>query len=88
MRTDDHIKWEAMKKLKTLLLGDPSASKLGRSLVSGVQMLSDEKEWAASLSDAFAGKAVATLAKRASALWRFNGLNQMVWEQQLTQQNR
>ena len=72
IKTDDHIKFEALKKLKTIILADPSSSKLGRSLVSGVQMLTDESEWAASFADAFAGKAVATLAKRAASLWRFN----------------
>ena len=72
VKTDDHILWEAMKKLKTILLSDPAATKLGRSLVSGVSLLSDEAEWSRSLSDAFAGKAVATLAKRSSALWRFH----------------
>ena len=34
--------------------------------------MTDEAEWSRSLSDAFAGKAVATLAKRSSALWRFH----------------
>ena len=72
MAANDHVHWEAMKKFKTLLLSDPAATKLGRSLVSGVSLLTDEAEWSRSLSDAFAGKAVATLAKRSSALWRFH----------------
>ena len=72
IKTDDHIKFEALRKLMTLILDDPSSSKLGRSLVSGVQMLTGENEWAASFADASAGKAVATLAKRAASLWRFN----------------
>lgn len=72
IKTDDHLKFEALKKLKTIILADPSSSKLGRSLVCGVQMLTDETELAASFADAFAGKAVATLAKRAASLWRFN----------------
>ena len=72
VKTDDHVLWEAMKKLKTILLSDPAATKLGRSLVSGVSLLTDEAEWSRSLSDAFAGKAVATLAKRSAALWRFH----------------
>ena len=72
VKTDDHVHWESMKKFKTLLLSDPGATKLGRSLVSGVSLLTDEAEWSRSLSDAFAGKAVATMAKRSSALWRFH----------------
>ena len=72
VKTDDHVHWEALKKFKTLLLCDPAATKLGRSLVSGVSLLTDEADWSHSLSDAFAGKAVATLAKRSSALWRFH----------------
>ena len=79
VKTDDHVKWEAMKKLKTLLLADPAMSKLGRSLVSGVQLLTSEAEWATSLSDAFAGKAVATLAKRASSLWKVQHLDGRSW---------
>ena len=72
VKTDDHVHWEALKKFKTLLLCDPAAAELGRSLVSGVSLLTDEAEWSRSLSDAFAGKAVATLAKKSSALWRFH----------------
>ena len=72
VETDDHVLWEAMKKLKIVLLSDPAATKLGRSLVSGVSVLTDEAEWSRLLSDAFAGEAVATLAKRSSALWRFH----------------
>ena len=72
VKTDDHVLWEALKKLKAILLCDASATKLGRSLVSGVSMLTEEAEWSRSLSDAFAGKAVATVAKRASTLWRFH----------------
>ena len=72
VKTDDQVKWGALRKLKALILVDPQASKLGRSLVSGVKLLSAESEWEASFADAFQGKSVATLAKRSGALWRFN----------------
>lgn len=72
VKTDDQVKWGALRKLKTLILVDPQASKVGRSLVSGVKLLSAESEWEASFADAFQGKSVATLAKRSGALWRFN----------------
>lgn len=72
VKTDDQIKWQALRKLKTLVLIDPSMSKLGRSLVSGVRIFTAESDWEASFSDAFQGKSVATVAKRAGALWRFN----------------
>ena len=35
VQTDDQIKWQALRKLKNIILQDPSMSKLGRSLVTG-----------------------------------------------------
>ena len=72
VKTDDQIKWEASRKLKTIVLIDPSASKLGRSLMSGVRVFTTETNWETSFADAFEGKSVATLAKRAGSLWRFS----------------
>ncbi|CAL1145547.1 unnamed protein product [Cladocopium goreaui] len=72
VKTDDHVHWEAMKKFKALLLGDPAATKLGRYLAAGVSLLTDEAGWSQFINDAFAGIEVATLAKRATTLWRFH----------------
>ena len=72
LKSDDQVRWEAMRKLKTLVLADPEASKLGTCLVSAVKLFTPESHWESSFSDAFHGKAVATLAKRAAALWRFS----------------
>lgn len=72
VKSEDQIQYEAFRKLKVILLSDPTASKLGRSLVSSARLFEPESNWESSFSDAFAGKAVATLAKRASSLWRFH----------------
>ena len=72
VQTDDQVKWQALRKLKNIILQDPSMSKLGRSLVTGVRLFTTEPEWEASFSDAFQGKSVATLAKRAGSLWKFS----------------
>lgn len=72
IKTDDQVLWEALRKLKTIILAEPSATKLGRSLMSSVERRAPEVEWEQSFSDAFHGKSVATLTKRAAALWRFS----------------
>ena len=72
VQTDDQVRWQALRKLKTIILMDPSASKLGRTMTQGVRMFTSETDWEASFTDAFQGKSTATLAKRAGALWRYN----------------
>lgn len=72
VKTDDQIRWQALRKIKTIVLFDPMASKLGRTLMNGVKMFTTESEWEASFADAFQGKSTATLAKRAGALWRYS----------------
>ena len=37
VKTDDQIRWQSLRKLKTIVLTDPMASKLGRTLVNGVK---------------------------------------------------
>ena len=72
VRTDDQVRWQALRKLKTIILSNPMSSKLGRAMTRGVRLVTAETEWEASFSDAFQGKSMATLAKRAGALWRYN----------------
>ena len=45
VQTDDQIRWQALRKLKTIVLQDPSMSKLGRSLISGVRLFTRESDW-------------------------------------------
>ena len=71
MKTDDQVKWEALKKFKAIVLDDPDGSKLGRCLVSAVRFLQSEQQWECSFNDAFEGKSTATLVKRSASLWRF-----------------
>ena len=39
IQTDDHARWEALRKLKTLVLINPASSELGRTLVAGAALL-------------------------------------------------
>ena len=71
-KTDDRLKWQALRKLKAIVLQDPGMSKLGRNLISGVRLFTAEENWENSFSDCFQGKSVATLCKRAGALWRYS----------------
>ena len=72
VKTDDQLKWQALRKLKTIVLQDPGMSKLGRNLVSSVRLFTTEENWENSFSDCFQGKSAATLCKRAGALWRYS----------------
>lgn len=71
IKTDDQVRWEALRKLKMILLTVPSATRLGKLLISGANRLCGEAELSTSFCDAFSGKSTATLAKRSSSLWRF-----------------
>ena len=72
IKIDYHIKFEAVERLWMFIFNDPSSSKRGWDLVSRVQMLTDENEWAALFAEAFIVKAEATWAKRVASSWRFN----------------
>lgn len=71
VQSDDSVRFEALRKIKTLTLLDPPASELGRHLIAEAAILSDPERLQKSFSDTFAIKSTATLAKRASSFWRF-----------------
>ena len=65
---DDELRAGALKRLKVLVLLDPEATQLGLSLLQKTMALKDDDDIRQSLSDAFRGKASATLQKRALSL--------------------
>ena len=71
IRTDDHARWEALRKLKMLILLNPSSTELGRTLVASATLLRSDDQLGSSIIDSFSAKATGTLVKRAGALWRY-----------------
>ncbi|CAE7537200.1 unnamed protein product, partial [Symbiodinium necroappetens] len=69
--SEEQIRAAALKRLKLLVCLDPTASKLGVSLLDQMQNLCDDETIARSISDAFRAKASQTLIKRAGSLERF-----------------
>ena len=69
---DDASRWEALRKIKVVVMCDPAASPLGRSLLADAKTLCSEDELRNTFMDVFASKATATLVKRASSIWRFS----------------
>ena len=69
--SEEQIRAAALKRLKLLVCLDPTASKLGMSLLDQMQNLCDDETVARSISDAFRAKASQTLIKRAGSLERF-----------------
>ena len=70
-KSDDALLTSALKKLRNLVLFWPEDSRLGRTLLSSAGAVVGEDVLQQSLKDCFAGKAVATLVKRASDFTRF-----------------
>ena len=70
-KSDDALLTSALKKLRNLVLFWPEDSRLGRTLLSSAGAVVGEDVLQQSLRDCFAGKAVATLVKRASDFTRF-----------------
>ena len=70
IKTDDQLRWEALRKLKMIILASPSSTQLWRLLISSSNRLCDDSELSKSFCDAFSGKSTATLTKRSAALWR------------------
>ena len=70
-KSDDAVRFEALRKIKVLTLLEPAASSFGRNLVADAALLSDDSELQKSFTDAFANKSTATLAKRTASYWRF-----------------
>ena len=71
IHTEDHARFEALRKIKVLVLINPSTSELGRTLIAGAALLRSDQQLGSSIIDSFASKATGTLVKRAGALWRF-----------------
>ncbi|CAE7032457.1 unnamed protein product [Symbiodinium sp. CCMP2592] len=69
-RSDEDERNHALKKLKAVVLLDPLATALGKSLVQKTGALETEEIIAASFSDAFSSKSAGTLTKRAGSLQR------------------
>ncbi|CAE7578571.1 unnamed protein product [Symbiodinium sp. CCMP2592] len=70
-RSDEDLRVHALARIRTLVMLDPLASKLGRSLASDVENLATEEEISSSFSHAFASKAASTIHKRAGSLCKF-----------------
>ena len=69
-RTDEDERNHALKKLKAVVLLDPLAPALGKSLVQQTGALETEEVISSSFCDAFSSKAAGTLTKRAGSLQR------------------
>jgi len=69
--SEEQIRAAALKRLKVLVCLDPTASKLGMSLLDHLHNLCDDDVIIRSISDAFRAKASQTLIKRAGSLERF-----------------
>ncbi|OLP75773.1 hypothetical protein AK812_SmicGene44378 [Symbiodinium microadriaticum] len=70
-RQFDSVRFEALRKIKTLTLLDPPSSELGRHIIAEAAILSDPGRLQKSFNDTFAMKSTATLAKQSASFWRF-----------------
>ena len=71
IKSDDQVNFEAVKKLRMVVRSGPHSGRLGKLLLTSATRLCEDEELSKSFCDCFVGKSVATLAKTASALWRF-----------------
>ena len=71
IQTDDHARWEALRKIKTSVLINPSASDLGTTLISNAALLKSDQQLGSSIVGSDSSKATGTLVKRAGSLRRF-----------------
>ena len=69
--SEEQIRAAALKRLKVLICLDPTATKLGMSLLDKMRDLCEDEIVVASISDAFRSNASQTLIKRAGSLERF-----------------
>ena len=72
VKTDDQLRWEALRKIKTVVLLNPLASAIGETLATQAIALKGETELCGSFTNCFAAKATGTLVKRSYSLWRFS----------------
>ena len=70
-RSDDHLRSAALKKIRSIVLFNPSDSQLGRSLLGCAGSLVGEDEIVKSFADCFEAKSTGTLTKRANDFHRF-----------------
>ena len=70
-RSDEDLRGYALARIRTLVMLDPLASKLGRSLANEVENLATEDEISSSFSHAFASKPSSTIYKRSGSLCKF-----------------
>ena len=70
-RSDEDLRVLALTRIRTLVMLDPLASRLGRSLASEVENLATEDEISTSFSHAFVAKASSTIYKRSGSLCKF-----------------
>ena len=71
IRSEDQVRWEALRKFKVMLTINPGNSFLGSTLAEKAMLLRNESEISSSFCDAFSDKSTGTLTKRASSCWRF-----------------
>ena len=71
IRSEDQVRWEALRKIKVLLMINPESSFLGATLADKAILFRHEDETSSSFCDSSADKRTGTLIKRASSCWRF-----------------
>ena len=72
IKTEDQLRWEALRKIKVVVLLNPLASSIGETLATQAMTLCDASEFSTSFTNCFAAKSTGTLVKRSYALWRFS----------------
>lgn len=72
IQTEDQLRWEALRKIKTVVLLNPMASSIGETLATQAMTLCDAGDFTTSFTNCFASKSTGTLVKRSYALWRFS----------------
>ena len=70
-KSEDHLRAAALKKVRSIVLLNPSDSQLGRSLLGCAGALVGEDEIVKSFIDCFEAKSTGTLTKRANDFHRF-----------------
>ena len=68
-RDECEVRTLQLRKLRTIVLQDPTSSELGCALVNAAGALQDEELVARSFRDAFMSKSTGTLIKRVTSLW-------------------
>ena len=70
LTTEDAMRHGALRKLREIVMAKPTATQLGKRLLSFSSTLCNEDKLRTTFQDTFANKATATLTKRCSALWK------------------